>query len=208
MDSFPEKSTQFYHSRFQRFMVLAWVKGNLDNFLNVLLYLQRKFLSLILTTVFFLYSGNFALKYLLAKQLYLAEPPFDFPAIPHSESGQAQGQLVKAQGQDSHFTSFQLSETLTCLVLPVYFSTPVQVDSLITQAFTDHLFCTHPCVGQQDYEEGGGKLLTLRELAGQIARMMQGAQGTLVSCKRDPNPGTGRRGQRRLPLRLSLAEMV
>ena len=37
---------------------------------------------------------------------------------------------------------------------------------------------------------------------------MQGAQGTLVSCKRDPNPGTGRRGQRRLPLRLNLAEMV
>ena len=207
MDSFPEKSTQFYHSRFQRFMVLAWVKGNLDNFLNVfLLFTEEVFVPYI--NNFFLYSGNFALKYLLAKQLYLAEPPFDFPAIPHSESGQAQGQLVKAQGQDSHFTSFQLGETLTCLVLPVYFSTPVQVDSLISQAFTDHLFCTHPCVGQQDYEEGGGKLLTLRELAGQIARMMQGAQGTLVSCKRDPNPGTGRRGQRRLPLRLNLAEMV
>lgn len=41
-----------------------------------------------------------------------------------------------------------------------------------------------------------------------MARMMQGAQGTLVSCKRDPNPGTGKRGQRGLLLRLSLAEMV
>lgn len=38
--------------------------------------------------------------------------------------------------------------------------------------------------------------------------MMQGAQGTLVSCKRDPNPGKRKRGQRGLRLRLSLAEMV
>ena len=28
----------------------------------------------------------------------------------------------------------------------------------------------HIRIGHQDYEEGGGKLLTLRELAGQIAR--------------------------------------
>ena len=38
--------------------------------------------------------------------------------------------------------------------------------------------------------------------------MMQGAHRTLVSCKRDPNPGTGKRGQRGFLLRLSLAEMV
>lgn len=37
MNSFPEKSTHFYHSRFWRFVVLAWVKGNLDNFINVFL---------------------------------------------------------------------------------------------------------------------------------------------------------------------------
>ena len=47
-------------------MVLAWVKGNLDNFLNVfLLFTEEVFVPYI--DNFFLYSGNFALKYLLAK---------------------------------------------------------------------------------------------------------------------------------------------
>lgn len=41
-------------------------------------------------------------------------------------------------------------------------------ESIILEAFTDHLFCTHPYDGHQEYEENEGKILTLWELLGQI----------------------------------------